>query len=221
MAATMPKVLFVYYSYSQQTRRVVDAMADIFRERGCDVRLALIEFTDPRYSGRFAKFPLQNAYRNIFGMVSPQMRGITGQIRVPDEVKEAGFDLVCICSPVWWFHPCMPIRSFLESDLASTVLEGRKFAAVIVCHRYWHDALRIVKHLATQRGGKILGETHFIAAGGPVNSMLSFLSYISTGKVVGRYIGMKIPPPNLQPSYLVQAQAFANEMVDLVGARSK
>ena len=48
MTATKPKVLFVYYTYSQQTLRVVEVMADELRERGCEVRQAKIEFTDPR-----------------------------------------------------------------------------------------------------------------------------------------------------------------------------
>jgi hypothetical protein len=29
-----PSVLFVYYTYTQQTRKVIDAMADVLRDRG-------------------------------------------------------------------------------------------------------------------------------------------------------------------------------------------
>jgi hypothetical protein len=32
-----PSILFVYYTYSQQTLRVVETMAGTLRERGCDV----------------------------------------------------------------------------------------------------------------------------------------------------------------------------------------
>ena len=45
-----PRVLFVYYSHTQQTQRVCDAMAEVLRKRGCDVTQAGIEFTDPKYS---------------------------------------------------------------------------------------------------------------------------------------------------------------------------
>jgi len=31
-----------------------------------------------------------------------------------------------------------------------------------------------------------------------------------------RYLGVKIPPSNLKPDYLEQAQAFANELADRV-----
>ena len=52
-----PRVLFVYYSYTQQTREVVEAMAEVLRERDCEVAQAAIEFTDARYAERFSVFP--------------------------------------------------------------------------------------------------------------------------------------------------------------------
>jgi len=96
MTSTQPKVLFIYSTYSQQTLRVVEAMAAALRERGCDVREAKIEFTDPRHADRFSRFPLRHPYRDIFGMVFAQFLRMTGQIRVPDEARESGYDLVCI-----------------------------------------------------------------------------------------------------------------------------
>ena len=52
---TPPKVLFVYYTHTEQAARVSDAMAEVLRERGCDVTQAGIEFTEPRYVERFSK----------------------------------------------------------------------------------------------------------------------------------------------------------------------
>jgi hypothetical protein len=48
-----PTVVFVYYSYTQQTLRVVKTMAAVLRNRGVEVALAGIEFTDPDYADRF------------------------------------------------------------------------------------------------------------------------------------------------------------------------
>jgi menaquinone-dependent protoporphyrinogen IX oxidase len=209
-----PSVLFVYYTYSQQTLRVVETMAGTLRERGCDVQLSKIEFTDPRYSERFAQFPLRHAYLDIFGMILPQLRGVNGEIRIPDEVRTGNYDLVCIASPTWWLHPCMPIRSFLESDIAGTLLRGKRCAAVAVAHRYWRDDLRILKEHIVNRGGKYVDGGHFTAGGGPIDSMLALFSYLSTGLTKERYLGIKIPPATLQPSYAEQSQALANRLAD-------
>ena len=56
-----PSVLFVFYSHTQQSLRVAEAMAGVLRERGCDVRLAGIEFTDPHYARKFGRFPFRHA----------------------------------------------------------------------------------------------------------------------------------------------------------------
>jgi menaquinone-dependent protoporphyrinogen IX oxidase len=45
---TEPRVLFVYFTYTQQSLKVAEAMAGVLRERGCDVQLAAIELTDSR-----------------------------------------------------------------------------------------------------------------------------------------------------------------------------
>jgi hypothetical protein len=84
MTAAVPKVLFVYYTYSQQTLGVVEAMAGVLRDRGSEVRQAKIELTDPHYADRVSRFPFRPVYRDLFAMFPPQMRRATGQIHVPD-----------------------------------------------------------------------------------------------------------------------------------------
>jgi menaquinone-dependent protoporphyrinogen IX oxidase len=221
MSAARPRVLFVYFTVSQQTLRVIEAMIDTLRTRGCDVQQARIEFTDPRYADRFSRFPFKHPYLLVAGMLLPHLRRATGQIRVPDSVREGDYDLVCIGSPTWWLNPCMPIRSFMQSDLAGMVLAGKPFAAIVVCHRYWKNNLATVKALGIKKGGKFVSGIHFVAAGGPIGSMLALMSYFGTGVIRDRYFGVKIPPANLQPSYVKESQAFAGELADSIGCTSQ
>src|SRR4051812_8483166 len=93
MTTTTPRVLLVYYTYTQQSLRVAQVMAEVLRERGCDVRLASIELTDSRYAERFTRFPLRHAYLDIFGMMPAQLRGATGEIRLPDDALEGSTTL--------------------------------------------------------------------------------------------------------------------------------
>ncbi len=219
-SARQPRVLFVYFSYTQQSLKVAEAMADALRERGCDVRLAAIEFTDPRYAERFSRFPLRHAYLDIFGMLPAQLRGATGEIRIPPEAQSGDYDLVCIGSPTWWLKTSVPIRSFLKSDEAARLLDGKPFAVFVVCRRYWSINLKAVKKLGTKLGGEYVNGTHFSFAGGQVRSLLALLSYFGKGENRERYLGVKIPPTNLQPAYREEARAFANELADGLEQRS-
>jgi hypothetical protein len=154
-------------------------------------------------------------------MMPAQLRSATGEIRIPDEAKDGEYDLVCIGSPTWWIKTSVPVRSFLKSDTAGRLLDGKRFAAFVVCRRYWSINLKAVKKLGTKRGGEYVDGIHFSFAGGQVRSLLSLLSYFGKGEDRPRYLGVKIPPTNLKPDYAEQAQAFANKLANgLVEART-
>jgi len=216
-----PSVLFVFYTHTEQSRRVADAMADVLRERGCDVWMAGIEFTDPRYAGKFDRFPFRHAVLDLLAVLPAQVRRSTGQIRVPDVAREGDYDLVCLGSPTWFFTTNMPLRSYLKSAEAGKVLAGKRFAAYVVCRRYWSINLKEVRKLATAQGGVYADGTKFQFAGGQVRSLLSLLSYFGTGEMRERSLGVKIPPTNLKPDFPGRAEAFANKLADsLDGTRT-
>ncbi len=64
-------------------------MAEVLRSRVCHVTLAAIEFTGPRYAGRFQEFPMPHPLRELVGMIpaeSPRRRPV--KIAVPGVVTE-------------------------------------------------------------------------------------------------------------------------------------
>src|ERR1700710_1862757 len=145
--AAGPRVLFVYFTYTQQSLKVVEAMSEVLRERGCEVQSAAVELTDSRYAERFTRFPLRHIYRDLFGMIPAQMRAATGEIRIPDAAKAGDYDLVVIGSPTWWLRTSVPIRSYMKSEAAGRILNGSPFAVFVVCRRYWGFNLKTVKKL--------------------------------------------------------------------------
>jgi len=213
-----PRVLFVYYSHTQQAQRVCDSMADVLQARGCEVTKAAIEFTEPKYVERFSRFPFRHAVFDIVPLLLPQLRRKTGQIRIPDEAKQGDYDLVVLGSPTWFFMTAMPLRSYLKSDEARTVLAGKPFSVYVVCRRYWHWNLNEASRLGIAQGGKYIDGIHFTYKGGQIRSLLSLLSYFGKGEMRERSFGIKIPPTNLKPDFGDQAGAFANQLADSVGA---
>jgi menaquinone-dependent protoporphyrinogen IX oxidase len=216
-SAAGPRVLFVYFTYTRQSLKVAEAMAAVLRERGWGASLARVELTDSRWSERFARFPLRHALFDILGMMPAQVRGATGEIRIPEQAKDGDYDLVVIGSPTWWLRTSVPIRSYLKSEAAGRILKNTRFAAFVVCRRYWGFNLRAVQSLGVERGGEYVDGIHFSFAGGQVRSLLSLISYFGKGENRERYLGVKIPPTNLKPGYLEQAQAFATALADRLG----
>src|SRR5262245_54672036 len=138
-------VLFVYYSFTQQTRRVAETMAQALRARGCDVTEAAIEFTDAHYGARFSKLPMRKPIAKIVGMLPAQRRKKTGEIRIPSEASNGSYDLVVIGSPTWWLTTCMPVRSYMHDPAAKRVLAGKPFAVFSTSRRYYKDNLKTIR----------------------------------------------------------------------------
>ena len=220
-ATAKPSVLFVYYTHTEQAHKVCDVMTDVLRGRGLDVTHAPIEFTDPRYLKRFSVFPFPHVYRDLLGMAPPQLRRKTGQIRIPDAAKDGDYDLIVFGSPTWFFTTNMPLRSYLKSDEAKRVIDGKPFGAYVVCRRYWSVNLKEVKKLASAQGGTFVDGTKFQYEGGQIRSLLSLISYLGKGQMRERYLGVKIPPTNLKPDFADEARSFANRLADsLNGVRA-
>lgn len=209
-----PRVLLLYYSYTGQARKVLEAAGEVFRARGCEVHTAPIEFTDPRYAERFSRFPMTHVWRDFFGMLPAQTLKATGAIRTPDEVRRSDYDLVCIGSPTWWRDVSMPLRSFLKSAEARPLLDGTPFAVFVVCRRYWRENLKAVRKLAGKMGGRYVGEIHFSYPGDQVRSMMSLTSYLGSGEYRQRYLGLAMPPTNVSEDQVEESRRFAAKLAD-------
>jgi menaquinone-dependent protoporphyrinogen IX oxidase len=214
-----PRILLLYYSYTGQSLKVLEAAAEVFRERGYDVHKAAIAFTDPRYSEQFSRFPMRRVWIDFFSVLPAQTRRATGQIRTPDEVRNGDYDLICLGSPTWWRTVSMPMRSFLKSDEGRRLLDGKSFAVFVVCRRYWRENLKATRKLAEKQGGRYVGEIHFTYLGSQIRSMLSLTSYLATGEYRDRYLGVRIPPTNVRPEQLQQTRQFASDLADRLFTR--
>ena len=213
-AESKPRVLLVYHTFTQQTGRVAEVMADRFAEHGCEVATAALEFTDPKYSKIFSKWPMSLPALRIPALLVPQRRRKTGEIGIPPEAQGGDYDLVVIGSPTWWLTVNMPIRSYLKSPAAKNVLEGKPFAAYATARRYWKGNMTEVRQLGEEAGGTSHGETHFLALGNQVNSMLSWLAFMRHGEPKERFLGVRMPPPNLRPDFEEQARSFVDGLAD-------
>ena len=213
---TTPKVLVVYFSLTQQAARVAEAMARALTERGCDVTRAAIEFTDERWVEKLSQFPMHRPILQLGSILPAQLRRKTGDIRIPPEAQTGDYDLVLLASPTWWFQTSMPIRSYLASPEATTVLSGKPFACASISRRYYSINLGQMKKLGEKNGGRLIDKTHFVVAGGQVKSMLSWLGYMKHGEPQERVLGLKMPPPNLKPDFEEQARTFVGRVLDRV-----
>ena len=209
-----PRVLLLYYSYTGQSQKVLETAGEVLRNRGCDVREAEIKFTDQRYAEKFSRFPMRRVWPDMLSVLGAQKRNETGEIETPETVRDSDYDLILIGSPTWWDNVSMPLRSFLKSDEARKVLSGKPFAVFVVCRQFWRENLQAVRELAEEQGGRYVDEIHFTYPGDNLRSMLALTSYLGSGEYRQKYLGLRIPPTNVQPDQLEQTRTFAGRLAD-------
>ena len=215
-----PRVLLLYYSYTGQSQKVLEAAGEVFSARGAEVHKAAIEFTDQRYAEKFSRFPMRRVWPDMLSVLGAQKRNETGEIRTPDTVRDSDYDLILIGSPTWWDNVSMPLRSFLKSEEARKLLSGKPFAVVVVCRTFWRENLEAVRELAEEQGGRYIDEIHFTYPGNNLRSMLALTSYLGSGEYRKKYLGLRLPPTNIQPEQLEQTRSFAARLADRLLAKS-
>ena len=214
-----PRVLLLYYSYTGQSLKVLQAAGEVFRERGYDVHTAEIEFTDRRFAERFSRFPMRRVWPNMLSVLPAQTRRASGEIRIPDEVLDGEYDLICIGSPTWWRTTNMPIRSFLKSDEARQLLAGKPFAVFVVCRRYWRENFDDGTQTWREGGRSVHGRSPFHVSGRSDSLDAVADQLLGVGQYRDRYLGLRIPPTNVQPEQLEQTRAFASALADRLFGR--
>jgi flavodoxin len=213
-----PSVLIAYYSYTNQTKKVLDVMAEELSGSGCEITFAKIELTDPRYEKRFETFPFKRPFRQMFGMIPVEVRDRPVKIVIPAAVTDREYDLVVIGAPTWWLSTDAPMRTFMDSSEAGKAMKDKPFATVVCCRRYWKHNNKTLLRKGKKGGGVYADAIHFRYQGGQVHSLLALLSYLSTGEYRDRYLGVKIPPTNIQDYHLIEARTFAGGLAKrLVG----
>lgn len=211
-------MLLLAYSYTGQTRALLDAAGDVFAERGWEVESAPIVPEDPRIARRFGTFPMRRVWPDMLSVLPAQARRATCAVTVPESVVGGDYDLVCLGSPTWWSAASMPMRSFLKSDDARKLLAGNNFAVFIACRGRWRGNLAEITKLGRWQGGRYAGEYHATYPGNEVTSMLSLTSYLGSGEYREKYLGVTLPPTNVSAAQLDEARGFAESLADsLVG----
>lgn len=210
MPRTTPRTaLILYYSFTQQTRRVAEAMAAGLESEGWRTKVCAIEITDPKFA---MYLPFRPFWPRLLGLLIPQLLGRTCAFRLADDVEADDFDLVCIGSPTWWFKPAMPIVSFLRSALAGRILGGRPFAVFTVARAMWGHNLRCVRRGGEAAGGRFAGSAAFVFEGNDLQSGLSFIQYMQHQRNTERYAGCRIYPFGVPERALADAQGFGSQL---------
>ncbi|MDD9943608.1 MAG: hypothetical protein OXU20_21380 [Myxococcales bacterium] len=209
-----PRALIVYFSLTGQTSRVVEGLISSWSRCGWDTEVCRIHLEDPRYP---LAHPVPGVWRFLLRWIPPQLAHRTGDIRLDPPEPSAEPDLVVIGSPTWWFNPALPIVSFMQSQHAEGLLQGKPFAVMTICRSAWAGNLAWVRKRGEALGGRFVGHLAFRFPGNTAQSMLAFIHKFKHDRVPTHAWGVPLHPYGIQDDHLAAIPAFVRKIADELG----
>lgn len=150
------RVLFLYYSYSGQTRKLLKAFANGLEDGGAEVIRHQIRPLEKLV------FPLPSMMSAVKMMVETFFRRRVA-IEEVDEALVEHVDLIVLAGPTWSYNPSGPILSFI--DCHGEVLAGRRVMPFISCRGYWRMHYWQLKFLLKKHGAGVVNPLIFLHRG--------------------------------------------------------
>ncbi|MBB5349183.1 hypothetical protein HNQ81_002934 [Desulfoprunum benzoelyticum] len=123
------RVLILFYTFSSQTRNLLNNLAKGLNEGGVEVRLEQLKPLTP------PPFPVGSYIGALKMMVAAFLRRPVA-VAPPDKTCFSHWDLVICAGPTWSYHLSGPMVYFLQ-QYSSEMLAGKIVLPLISCRTYW------------------------------------------------------------------------------------
>jgi len=123
------RVLIVFYSFSRQTKLMLNKFIDGLEGEGVEVTVQRLTPVTPY------EFPFKS-YGRLFKVTVETFFRIRSKIEPIDEKCYGYWDRVVIAGPTWSYHPSGPILEFLDR-FGHDICGGQHMIPFISCRAYW------------------------------------------------------------------------------------
>jgi hypothetical protein len=145
----MKRVLALYFTQTGQLRDIVQAtLAPLQTRPDFEVTVAALEPAQ-RYPFPWPFFRFFNTFPETVYEDVPVVEPKGVDLDKP-------YDLVILAYQVWFLSPSLPTTSFLKSEAAKKLLEGRPVITLIGCRNMWLMAQERVKERLEELGARLI-----------------------------------------------------------------
>ena len=123
------RILIIYYSYSSQTKNLLQAIADGMDEYPVKVTMQRLQPTIPQ------QFPIGTIPKTFWKMMLTFFRQRVPIKKLPDKCFKQ-FDLVILAGPTWSYNPSGPILALFDRD-GTKLFQDQVVIPLISCRGYW------------------------------------------------------------------------------------
>ena len=195
----MKRILVIYYTQSGQLKEIADNFVAPFQKQGIPVDFYEIQMETPYL------FPWTN--ESFFGAFPESFLELPQPIKaMPPDIETQEYDLVVLAYQVWYLSPSIPVTSFLKSEQARVLLEGKPVVTLSGTRNMWIKAQEKVRSMLVKKGACIVANIALTDRHYNHISVLTIVHWLFTGKK-DKYLGV-FPLPGVSQKDITNATQY-------------
>ena len=195
----MKCILVIYYTQSGQLKEIADNFVAPFQKQGIPVDFYEIQMETP--------YPFPWTNESFFGAFPESFLELPQPIKaMPPDIETQEYDLVVLAYQVWYLSPSIPVTSFLKSEQARVLLEGKPVVTLSGTRNMWIKAQEKVRNMLVKKGARIVANIALTDRHYNHISVLTIVHWLFTGKK-DKYLGI-FPLPGVSQKDITNATQY-------------
>ena len=197
----MKRILVIYYTQSGQLKEIADNFVDPFQKQGIPVDFYEIQMETP--------YPFPWTNESFFGAFPESFLELPQPIKaMPPDIKTQEYDLVVLAYQVWYLSPSIPVTSFLKSEQARALLEGKPVVTISGTRNMWIKAQEKIRSMLLENRAYIVANIALTDRHHNHISVLTIVHWLFTGKK-NRYLGI-FPLPGVSQEDITNVSQYGD-----------
>jgi hypothetical protein len=178
----MKRVLVIYYTQTGQLNRALRAtLAPLENRPDVSLHYELLKPVTP--------FPYPWSYVKFFDTFPETVQGVPCELEPLSITNKVEFDLIVVGYQPWFLSVCIPVNSFLKSELAKKIMCNKPVVTVIACRNMWLNAQEKMKRQLQTLEANLVGNITFVDKAANLVSLVTVLAFVLKG-VQNKYLGI-------------------------------
>ena len=195
----MKRILVIYYTQSGQLKEIADNFVAPFQKQEIPGDFYEIQMETP--------YPFPWTNESFFGAFPESFLELPQPIKaMPPDIETQEYDLVVLAYQVWYLSPSIPVTSFLKSEQARVLLEGKPVVTLSGTRNMWIKAQEKVRNMLVKKGARIVANIALTDRHYNHISVLTIVHWLFTGKK-DKYLGV-FPLPGVSQNDITNATQY-------------
>ena len=198
----MKKVLVVYYSQTGQLKEIADnCLSPLVGNENVQVDFLNVQTKE--------KFPFPWTQHEFFGVFPETVYNIPFELE-PLENTSTDYDLIVLAYTVWYMNPSIPINSFMKSEHAKKLFNGKKVVTLIGARNMWVLTQQKMKGYLKDLNAKLIGNIALVDKAKNLTSIITVIRWMFYGK---KDAFLFFPPAGISNQEIKNSQRFGKSIL--------